>query len=642
MSINVGIVDAQARGLADDLAEEFENRLNIKNDPVKQRSTAFTYMAVRALLDLPEEDSLDCLTEGGNDFGVDAIHIGAVEDGEFQVTLFQSKYKLETDGGANFPQSGIEKAVQAIKYLFDPNATITTNPVLEAKVESIRSLLLDGYLPRVRAVMCNNGAAWDVDSQQIIDQAKFPPDQVTWKHVNHDEVVRQMHAAKTVDDETLRLTGKAIVEDFDYCRVFVGKIRVEEIAALFVRHGDLLLDRNIRRFLGLQGNRVNTSISATLNSEEDRPNFYFYNNGVTLLCKKFSYNALQESDYQVKVDGLQIINGGQTCKTIQKTLSDLAGADPTNLDKAFVLLRIYELPDDSDDLVTSITYNTNSQNPVDLRDLRSNDQRQRALELDVANLKNNSGQNFCYVRNRNDESRNRMCVLSSRAAEAVLAVWRNSPHQAKTQQRELFGNLYDQIFSDDLNGSQIVLATLLFRFAEKKRQRPDTNAPRWVTYGSHFVAMLMGRYLREDLHKSHFDVAAFPASDRQTLDDETLPDSLKTKFEQIEPKLKRRSITVECLMAGTSWRVFDENNSFLLRINGDDLAVQHECTLKSINHLRFSEALTKLEQQDENYYTKALAAIDDAISRLYGGQDVSMQQLAATFRRGDLLTRLSQ
>ena len=65
-------------------------------------------------------------------------------------------------------------------------------------------------------------------------------------------------------DETLRLTGKALVEDMNFSRVCVGHIPVTEVAALMKTHGEKLLDRNIRRYLGLHGNRVNEGIRTTL------------------------------------------------------------------------------------------------------------------------------------------------------------------------------------------------------------------------------------------------------------------------------------------------------------------------------------------------------------------------------------------
>lgn len=556
MSINIGIVDQRVQKLTEDLATEIEARLSITNDEAKLRSATFVFLVVKTVLDLPDEEALDCLTEGGNDFGVDAVHIGDVEDGEFVVTLFQGKYKQNLTGDANFPQTGVEKVIQAIRYLFNPDAEITTNPLLTKRIEEIRSLVRDGEIPRVRAVLCNNGQKWTATAQELIDRAEFPPEQVGWDYVNHDEVVRLMQKAKQVDD-MLRLAGKAIIEDFDYCRVLVGKIPVREIEALFNRHGDLLLERNVRRFLGLQGNRVNQAIATTLRDDAERGNFYFYNNGVTLLCRKFTYNALQGENYQVRVEGLQVINGGQTCKTIQSTLAALTGVEQ-GLERAFVLLRLYQLPSDSAELVRSITYATNSQNPVDLRDLRSNDGRQKSLETAIRDL------GFTYHRHRSEASLKATDISSGTAAEAVLSVWRHRPHQAKFMGREHFGKLYDAIFTGDLNAAQVVIATLLFRIAENKRRRPPAGAPDFIAYGSCFLAMLMGQYLLDDLG----------------------------------------------------------------------------ITLAQLNHLKFAEAKAKLEQQEEQYFAKAMESVDTAIKRLYGDQAVSLQRLAATFRRGDLIQEL--
>ena len=556
MSINIGIIDSRVRKLAEDLAGELDTRLNIHGDEIKARSAIFVFLVVKTLLDLPDEEALDCVTEGGNDFGVDAVHIGDVEDGEFIVTLFQGKYKQDLKGDANFPQTGVEKSIQAIRYLFDPDAILTTNPNLTRRLEEIRSLVRDGHIPLVQFVLCNNGLKWNDISQQLIDRAAFPEDQVAWKHINHDDIVYMLQATKPVND-MLRLAGKATVEDFDYSRVLVGKMPVQEIASLFTRHGDRLLERNIRRFLGLQGNRVNQGISHTLSTESERGNFYFYNNGITLLCQKFTYNALQDGNYQVHVEGLQVINGGQTCKTIQNTLAQLAGAQP-GLEKAFVLVRLYQLPSDSDDLVRSITYATNSQNPVDLRDLRSNDSRQKSLEAAIRDL------GYTYHRYRSDSSLTPTDISSATAAEAILSVWRTRPQQAKFHGREHFGKLYDVIFTDDLNATQTVIATLLYRSAENKRRRPPAGAPEFLAYASCFLAMLMGRYLLSDLG----------------------------------------------------------------------------ITLAQLDHRKFTEAKRKLEENEDAYHARAVAAIADALTRLYC-DSVSLQRLAATFRRGDLIELLA-
>ena len=135
-------------------------------DDDKRRSAAFVLLCMANCLDIPLEDAVELLTEGGNDAGVDGLHMGEVEDGEFLVTVFQGKYKIKNlDGTANFPENGVQKAVNTIQVLFDPSKEIDLNPQLAPKVEEIRSLVRDGYIPSVRMILCNNGAKWTEQAQ---------------------------------------------------------------------------------------------------------------------------------------------------------------------------------------------------------------------------------------------------------------------------------------------------------------------------------------------------------------------------------------------------------------------------------------------------------------------------------------------
>ena len=555
MNIEASIVDQRLSSIIGKIREPAAEQLRI-SDPTKLKSLAFVYLCVKTVLDLDDEETFDCLTEGGGDFGVDAIHISEEYDGEFTVSLFQAKYKhTDFSGNSNFPESGINSLIRAIRLLFNPAAELQhINARLLAKVEEARSLIRDGFIPQVRSIACNNGLKWTSATDEIIACASFG-DQVTWEHFNHTSLVKILQASKSVTD-SLRLNGKAIVEDMDYSRILVGRISVTEIAGLISRHGDRLLERNIRRYLGLQGNRVNEAIRLTLETPE-RSNFYFYNNGITLTCDKFSYNALQEGDYQVKVENLQIINGGQTCMTIFQTMRQATLLpEPT---EAYVLLRLYQLPSDNEDLVQKITFATNSQNPVDLRDLRANDEVQRRLEIDISQL------GFSYRRKRSDSGLRPLDITSGVAAEAILSVWRHRPHQAKFFTREHFGRLYGEIFSHSLNGSQVILAVQLYRIAENRRKRSEDADPIFVRYASCFIAMQMGRRLISDLG--------------------------------------------------------------LADVNG-------------INHLNFTNASDLIAANGNKYYSDSLRDIQQALSDLYGGQNVSLQQLSATFRRGDLIERL--
>lgn len=497
MNINAGIIDQHVRGFAQRHRARLESALDRTLDDTMARSVAFVALCAKVMLDLTEDEAIETLTEGGNDFGVDALAMADVIDGEFTVTLFQAKYHHENlEGVKAFPQSGVEKAVQAVRALFNPSAPVELNPRLQAQIEEVRSLILDGNIPRIRFLLCSNGQSWKVpEAQSIIDREQLG-ERVRFEHVNHDLLVRILQSTAPVKD-TIQFSGKAIVEDFHYTRVFLGKVPVSELARLMDAHGDRLLERNIRRYLGVHGNRVNEAIQQTLKSASERSSFYFYNNGVTLICDRFDYNALQDKDYKVRVEGLQIINGGQTSKTIQETLAELRTPQisffPDDLESTFVLVRLYQVPRDSSSFVQTITYATNSQNPVDLRDLRSNDERQKQLELSMREL------GFEYRRQRTEGPPRPGDISVGTAAEAVLSVWRRSPQQAKFRTGDHFGKLYNDIFTADLSAAQVVTAVLLFRIAENKRKRPPPGAPELVRYASCFAAMLMGEYLLADL-----------------------------------------------------------------------------------------------------------------------------------------------
>jgi hypothetical protein len=255
----------------------------------------------------------------------------------------------------------------------------------------------------------------------------------------------------------------------------------------------------------------------------------------------------------VRVENLQIINGGQTCMTIFKTLQHIINRD---IIQAYVLIRLYQLPRENEGLVQKITYAANSQNPVDLKDLRANDKRQQRLEMDIQQL------GFNYRRKRSDTRPTD--ITSGVAAEAVLSIWRKKPHQAKFFSREHFGKLYDAIFTEQLNGAQVVIAVQLYRIAENRRKRPEPNDPDFVRYASCFIAMQMGRRLLADM------------------------------------------------------------------------GIQ----IRDISHQNFQSAQQLIEQNGGTYFNDSLQDIQQALQNLYGVQEISLQQLSATFRRGDLISRL--
>ena len=526
-SLAAQIIDQRINGIVERQADSFAAELGLGADAQEQRrSTAFTFLVARTVLvdltngDLTDDDVLDGIVDGGNDFGVDALYCSdEPDDDAIPVVLIQSKYRRNLDGAAAFPENGIARMIDAIGALFDPERQVTVNERLRHRIEEIRSFVADGAIPAVTSVAANNSARWTAQAQQRIDDATNDfGDQVEWRHVGPGELLDLLQKKAPVNDR-LQLVGRATVEEFPFRRVLIGRCSVGELARLADQYGNRLFERNIRRYLGLAGNRVNEALAATLREPAERPNFYFYNNGVTLTCSQFRHNALQHGSWQVRMADLQIVNGGQTARTVQRMTEEIG----PEIGSAEVLVRIYELPPDDDGaLVEAITFATNSQNPVNLRDLKANDSRQQALAESIQAL------GYGYRPKRSEQAVSPREFTSVTVAEAVLAVWRERPHQARFRPREHFGILYDTIFKHDLNGAQAVIAALVLRQAENRRKRPPRDAPDFLPYGSRFVAMLVGRYVLEDMEMT-----------LRQLDHRNFTEAKELLERQAEPYLRR-------------------------------------------------------------------------------------------------------
>lgn len=131
-----------------------------------------------------------------------------------------------------------------------------------------------------------------------------------------------------------------------------------------------LFEENIREYLGSNGS-VNKKIVDTLRNPLERNNFFFYNNGITIIVDSYSSVSTEGNRSVFTVTNPQIVNGCQTVNTIFETLDSLSEA---KLDKefedTFVMVKILKIPLTDEGLKelyrNIVTYN-NSQNAINER-----------------------------------------------------------------------------------------------------------------------------------------------------------------------------------------------------------------------------------------------------------------------------------
>lgn len=482
MSIELSIIDQQVQAIAErnkDLDENIDKRI----------SKAFTLLCIKNNLDIDdEEEAKEYIFDGGGDFGLDGIFVSDIQNGEFKVKIFQTKYKrLKKDDGkfyggdSHFPANSVQKMVSVVKSIFDSNAKIPAREDVVDKIEEIRSIVRDGCMPSVEVIFCINGLGLNDEGKAYWDNNFRNMDTISTITITHEDIVKKSISTKEIND-SIQFIGEVLqYNDFAYKRVFMGRVNIRKLFELFEKYGDRLLEKNVRKFLGSK-NAVNKQIRETIISK-DNENFFFLNNGITIVAKNVKAHLSPDISI-IKMDSINIINGGQTCKTIQETLSK----NDVDVSKCYVLVRIYEL-DDSDKsyLLDKITLATNSQSVVNLKDLKSNDEIQKQLAESIKLL------GFDYKPKREHSNSNQSISIGV-AAEAIFSTWCNEPHSIKFSKNRLFSGYYDKIFNDKLNGAQLVLAVLVWRYVENTRKTDKNLRDKYyfINYASNLMCMVMG------------------------------------------------------------------------------------------------------------------------------------------------------
>ena len=246
-----------------------------------------------------------------------------------------------------------------------------------------------------------------------------------------------------------------------------------------------MLQRNVRDFLGFK-KIVNEGFRATLLDESKRPDFYFLNNGITLVCEKLDY-AQGVNGVRARLSNAQIINGGQTSRTIEQVINENPSLDFSNV---FVLVRAYQVDvSDQGDLIHDITIATNSQNAIFARDLHANDSVQKKLEVGLRHY------GVRYLRRRDARRAKSEDIRMEVAAECLVTVLLNKPVDAKYRKMLHFTREYYQdVFREDKVSAELVLfAVTLFKRIESRRKHLSDNVLTtypFIPFASHYILYL--------------------------------------------------------------------------------------------------------------------------------------------------------
>jgi hypothetical protein len=414
---------------------------------------AFNIWFAKVVLDLNEEEALEATgVEGANDKNIDLFWI---DDDSQKVVVVQGKYGADGAGGVYRPKiKEVDSLIGCLNWLASPESLRQDgkDDLAESAEEYVKAIR-EGYGVELWFVYagpkCKN-----VEKQIAVYNANpenaDPPKSCVHCHIglleaNFDETTGR---AKRLESETIGLVdGKHFEYEADFGEALVGTVPATELVRIYQKYEDKLFDRNVRLFLGAKKGSINAGIAETIRTL-DKSNFWAYNNGLTLVCSKFTATS-----NSVQVHDFCIVNGCQSTRS----LVDNQG----NLDESVtVLVRVLAV---SHDLVDKVIMFTNSQNPIRAWDIASQHKTQRRLKKEFAEL----SKPILYITRRGDplpgplgnyKNGGKPRQIKLREVGQYVAAFAGQPVLAYKNKAFIFSNRHDDIFPHDIKVEEVLFA----------------------------------------------------------------------------------------------------------------------------------------------------------------------------------------
>jgi hypothetical protein len=263
--------------------------------------------------------------------------------------------------------------------------------------------------------------------------------------------------------------------------VTFGALSASQIASLPGIGDRTLFAQNVRLDLGRT--RVNKDLATTVADGEEHSRFLTFHNGLTILCRTVARDPNRAERFVIS--GFSVVNGCQSALAFYDNREKLT---PDLL----VPVRLVQVGDTAR-LADDITYRSNNQNSISLKDLRANDSTQIQLQSEFHHL---FGQRVGYQIKRGETIDADVVIGNDLAAQILLALYVQEPWQSH-RKSALFAEWYKRIFRPNIRAPHIYLAYLMWEEANVAKEELDD--PLLAGYGlTVFVLVsLAGRLMSE-------------------------------------------------------------------------------------------------------------------------------------------------
>lgn len=434
-----------------------------------QKRFGFYYLVLKNILEIDNFSSItDCITdqdfnaklfqEAYQDEGIDAVYI---DEETKNISLFNFKYRLKWNIDK---EQSINEAIISSKYL---NILRTENNILEGKLKVYTDNIIektgsDEIWNIVFYIVSNENKEIDNSNPELenlrsvygIETKCIGLDTLTQLMSLHPQPVSTKIIVPTNSILTYSEDNISTEKSYVLCVRLIDLIRITCNDAN-LRNDTMLADEsrlfntdiemnvlyeNVRGFI--LKSKYNSNILETLENEPSR--FYFYNNGLTIVADNINVKrAGLDKKWELTIENFQVINGGQTLRTIHK----YARENKDNINKlsdASVQLRIIKV--DDDDFKSRISEYTNSQNAISVLDLKS----MRKEQIDLEDYL--SENDILYIRKSGDTGddgkKYSYCISFQKLGQILYAI-NGHPGQVSNKKKLIFTSEYEKLFCND-------------------------------------------------------------------------------------------------------------------------------------------------------------------------------------------------
>ena len=220
----------------------------------------------------------------------------------------------------------------------------------------------------------------------------------------------------------------------------IVNVKATSIKSLYEKYSDSgLFSYNLREHVSQKN--VDEGIELTIKNDKD--NFWFYNNGITIGCEDFI-----ESGNKIKLYNFSIINGAQTTTKIGKSKL-IDGKHDFPLVCKIVKSDLNNKK--SREFIGKISEASNSQKPIKFRDLKSNDIQQKELEAKAGSNKYPLAieiKRGVKAKNYNKVREKWQRVSNEYVGQLILSCVFQKPGIARNSKNTIFSSkkMYQQVF----------------------------------------------------------------------------------------------------------------------------------------------------------------------------------------------------